>query len=119
DNSFTTIVLFFLLHEMPHEARLNTLNECLRILAPGGSLLITEYAALPKKHCLYRFLPFRWILTTLEPFLSAFWHEDLEAQLKDSAALNEKKISCISQQMIFSNFYRVLEFKVSQDNEKL
>ncbi|MDX8395079.1 MAG: methyltransferase domain-containing protein, partial [Mariprofundaceae bacterium] len=43
DNSFTTIVLFFLLHEMPREARLNTLNECLRILAPGGSLLITEY----------------------------------------------------------------------------
>ncbi|PJA32142.1 MAG: hypothetical protein CO187_05550, partial [Zetaproteobacteria bacterium CG_4_9_14_3_um_filter_53_7] len=31
-DSFSTIVLFFLLHEMPHAARCNTLSECMRTL---------------------------------------------------------------------------------------
>jgi len=77
NDTFHTIVLFFLLHEMPHKARVRTLTECMRILAPGGSLLITEYAPLPVRHWLYRFPFFRWILTKLEPFLDSFWHEDI------------------------------------------
>ena len=32
DDSFSTIVLFFLLHEMPQEARLNVLSECMRVI---------------------------------------------------------------------------------------
>jgi len=110
---FSTIILFFLLHEMPPEARLDTLSECMRTLKPGGSLLLTEYGALPKRHLLYRFLPFRWTLTTLEPFLGSFWKLDLEQLLKQLAAVHDKEITLESHKPIFYGFYRVMEFRVS------
>ncbi|MDQ6997808.1 MAG: rhodoquinone biosynthesis methyltransferase RquA [Mariprofundus sp.] len=112
NNVFHTVVLFFLLHEMPHEARVRTLSECMRVLAPGGSLLITEYAPQPVRHWLYR-LPFcRWILTSLEPFLDSLWHEDIEALLNESANPFDKRVEVISQHHIFFSFYSVTEYRV-------
>jgi len=111
-DSFSTIVLFFLLHEMPHAARCHTLSECMRTLQPGGALIMTEYAALPVKHWLYRFPLSRWIITRLEPFLDSFWHEDIEALLNKLAQPYGKCVKLISQQSIFASFYRVTEFKV-------
>jgi ubiquinone/menaquinone biosynthesis C-methylase UbiE len=110
---FSTTVLFFLLHEMPTEARRNTLSEAMRTLAPGGTLLITEYGPLPTGHWLYRFVPFRWLLTTLEPFLDGFWHDNLPALLNEIAALHGKSVCQSWNITIFSGFYRVTEFKVS------
>jgi len=110
DNAFDTIVLFFLLHEMPHSARERTLAECMRVLAPGGSLIITEYAHLPKRHWLYRFPLFRWTLTKLEPFLDSFWHEKLDTMLLSYAHRYQKRITCVSTQSLFHGFYRVCEF---------
>lgn len=112
ENSFSTIILFFLLHEMPPEARINTLSECMRTLEPGGTLLLTEYGARPRNHWLYCFLPFRWLLTTLEPFLGSFWKLDLEVLLHTLAAEHGKGITLTSNQPIFAGFYRVMEFKV-------
>jgi ubiquinone/menaquinone biosynthesis C-methylase UbiE len=112
-DSFSTIVLFFLLHEMPPEARINTLLECMRTIAPGGTLLLTEYGALPGHHLLYRFPPCRWLLTTLEPFLESFWKLDLEQQLSVLAANHGKQVHLSWKTSIFSGFYRVLEFKVT------
>ncbi|MBN4076641.1 rhodoquinone biosynthesis methyltransferase RquA [Mariprofundus ferrooxydans] len=111
-DSFSTIVLFFLLHEMPHAARCHTLSECMRTLEPGGALILTEYGALPVKHWLYRFPFSRWIITRLEPFLDSFWHEDIEALLDKLAQSYGKRVKLISQQSIFASFYRVTEFKV-------
>lgn len=111
-NSFSTVVLFFLLHEMPGQARRNTLDECMRILSPGGSLLLTEYGQLPRRHPLYRFLPSRWLITRLEPFLDGFWREDLPALLKEFAALHGKRVELVSQSQLFSGFYRVNELRV-------
>ena len=112
-DSFSTIVLFFLLHEMPAEARRNTLAECMRTLAPGGSLILTEYGSLPRHHLLYRFPPTRWLLTRLEPFLDGFWHEDLSTLLSEFAALHGKCVESYSHATAFSGFYRVTEFRVS------
>jgi len=112
-DSFSTIILFFLLHEMPPEARVNTLGECMRTLKPGGSLLLTEYGAKPVRHLLYRFPPFRWTLTKLEPFLGSFWELDLEARLHELAAKHGKAVELVSEESIFSGFYRVMEFKLS------
>jgi len=112
-NSFSTVVLFFLLHEMPAEARSNTLHECLRVLTPGGSLLLTEYGQLPRRHPLYRFAPSRWLMTRLEPFLDGFWHEELPVLLQECAAAQGKRVELASQTDVFSGFYRVMEFRVS------
>ena len=111
-DSFSTIVLFFLLHEMPAEARRNTLSECMRTLAPGGSLLLTEYGSLPRHHPLHRFAPSRWLLTRLEPFLDGFWHEDLPALLSEFAMLHGKRVELHAHTTTFSGFYRVSEFRV-------
>jgi len=113
-NSFSTIVLFFLLHEMPPEARRNTLAECMRVLGDGGVLLVTEYGALPKHHWLYRFLPIRWLTTQLEPFLESFWHEDIGALLNELGEAYEKEVRVTSHTDIFSAFYRVTEFTISK-----
>ena len=113
DSVFSTTVLFFLLHEMPAEARRNTLSEAMRTLAPGGTLLITEYGPLPTGHWLYRFAPFRWLLTTLEPFLDGFWHDNLPALLNEMASLHGKSVCQSWNSAIFSGFYHVSEFKVS------
>lgn len=112
-NSFSTIVLFFLLHEMPAEARRNTLSECMRILSHGGSLLMTEYGPLPKTHLLYRFPPSRWLITRLEPFLDGFWHEDVLSLLEELAASHGKCVEIVSHTTIFGAFYRVTELRIS------
>lgn len=112
-NVFSTVVLFFLLHEMPPEARAHTLSEAIRVLAPGGSLLITEYAELPRRHLLYRFFPTRWLTTKLEPFLNGFWHENMADVLQQQAIRQEKTITQLNHTAIFNNFYRVTSFKVS------
>ena len=115
-NSFSTIVLFFLLHEMPAEARRNTLSECIRILSHSGSLLMTEYGPLPESHLLYRFPPSRWLITRLEPFLDSFWHEDVLSLLEELAVLHGKQVEIVSHAPIFATFYRVSEFRISRTN---
>ena len=117
DDCFTTVVLFFLLHEMPEEARINVLSECMRVIPVGGALLVTEYAPLPTKHWLYRFAPSRWLTTRLEPFLEGFWHDDIAERLNTHGKGLGKKVRIESDERIFSNFYRVTEFKVQSLTE--
>ncbi len=112
DDSFTTVVLFFLLHEMPPEARINVLGECMRVIPAGGTLLVTEYAPLPTSHIIYRFPPSRWLITKLEPFLDSFWREDVGALLNEHGKAYGKMARTSSDERIFANFYRVTEFKV-------
>jgi len=113
DDSFSTVVLFFLLHEMPEEARINVLCECMRVIPAGGVLLVTEYAPLPINHILYRFAPIRWLTTTLEPFLDGFWRDDIGALLNEQGKSFGKQANLESDERIFANFYRVSEFKVA------
>ncbi len=115
DDSFTTVVLFFLLHEMPEEARINVLCECMRVIPAGGILLITEYAPRPGKHILYRFPPSRWLITTLEPFLGGFWNDDLASLLNRLGKGYGKKAITQSDQRFFADFYRVAEFRITAD----
>jgi len=113
DNAFDTIVLFFLLHEMPPEARRRTMAEAMRVLRPGGRILITEYAVLPERHVLYRFSPFRWLLEHLEPFLAGFWHEDMDDELRKAGRAHGKLVSHAGDEaLVFSAFYRVCEYRV-------
>jgi len=40
--SFQALTCVFLFHELPREARQNVLNECFRLLEPGGSLILAD-----------------------------------------------------------------------------
>tara|TARA_R110002110_G_scaffold59726_1_gene168692 strand:- start:179 stop:919 length:741 start_codon:yes stop_codon:yes gene_type:complete len=113
DDSFSTVVIFFLLHEMPEEARVNVLSECMRVIPTGGVLLVTEYAPLPTRHVLYRFPPSRWLITRLEPFLDGFWRDDIAGLLNVCGKVYRKKAVVESDERIFADFYRVTEFRIT------
>jgi ubiquinone/menaquinone biosynthesis C-methylase UbiE len=75
DESYDRAVLFFLLHEQPEHVRLRTIAEALRVVKPGGKLVIVDYAQ-PFKWNPMRYF-FRPILAVLEPFALDLWNSDL------------------------------------------
>ena len=91
----------------------NVLSECMRVIQPGGVLLITEYAPLPSKHLLYRIPASRWLICRLEPFLDGFWRDDIASMLNLYGKAHGKNAVTESDQRIFSEFYRVTEFRVA------
>ncbi|MBI5626443.1 MAG: class I SAM-dependent methyltransferase [Nitrosomonadales bacterium] len=115
DDAFDQVIVFFLFHEMPAEARHNTYAEIARVVRPDGSVLITEYAATPERHWLYRLLSFRWVLGHLEPFLPGFWREDVSAKLSEALQKQGKALVCEPQvEYCFAQFYRVMRFDLAQ-----
>jgi ubiquinone/menaquinone biosynthesis C-methylase UbiE len=75
DAQYDRIVLYFLLHEQPQQVRERTMREAMRVLKPGGKILIVDYGAPSKWHPLrYLMLPF---LGWLEPFAIAMWNNEL------------------------------------------
>src|SRR4029450_6836365 len=64
--SYDHVVLFFLMHEMPEDVRRRTLAEALRVLKPGGRLVIVDYHRPAATHPLRGVM--RWILRNFEPF---------------------------------------------------
>ncbi len=111
-NSFDTLVIFFLLHELPPDARHRALEETLRVLKPGGRLLLAEYGVNRGKHWLHRVTPLRRTIERLEPFLHNFWNSDLPAQLQDCAARHNKLLQPVGETALFGGFYRVIEYRV-------
>ncbi|MBI5430423.1 MAG: class I SAM-dependent methyltransferase [Nitrosomonadales bacterium] len=112
-DAFDQVIVFFLFHEMPAEARRNTYAEIARVVRPGGSVLITEYASTPQHHFLYRLVPFRWLLGRLEPFLPGFWREDVAGKLGEALYHKGKNLSGEpSVEYSFAQFYRIMHFRV-------
>ena len=75
DASFDRAILFFLLHEQPAETRRRTIAEALRVVKPGGRIVIVDYALPTRGHPL-RYL-MRPVLARLEPFALDLWREDI------------------------------------------
>lgn len=114
DNAFATVLIFFLLHELPPDARERSVSEAIRVLRPGGRFVITEYGYCPKKHLLWRLWPARITLQWLEPFLEGFWHVDLAAMLNQHAHRQGKVIQQVDEFYCFSGFYRVCTFELAK-----
>ncbi len=75
DAGYDTVVLFFLLHEMPEAVRARTVAEALRVVKPGGKVIFVDY------HRPHWANPFRYvmtpILTWLEPFAMDLWRREI------------------------------------------
>ncbi len=112
NNSFSTILIFFLMHEMPVEARQRTLMETIRVLQPGGRLIITEYAAEPQYHWIYRWRWLRKQLLHWEPFLQDFWREDISVLLHHEAKKFNKSLRQVACHLVFDKFYRVIVYEL-------
>lgn len=112
DGSFDTVLMFLLLHEMPPLARRKALREAVRVLRPGGRLVIAEYGEFKGRHLFHRFAPMRWVLTRAEPFLGGFWNESLERTLAECGAMVGRKAALDEQVDVFGGFYRVARYRV-------
>jgi ubiquinone/menaquinone biosynthesis C-methylase UbiE len=79
DASYDQVIVFFLLHEQPADARRETLSEAIRVTRPGGKIVIVDYHGPHPLHPLrYLFQP---ALRVLEPFAIDLWRHPINAWL--------------------------------------
>ncbi|MDR3524218.1 MAG: rhodoquinone biosynthesis methyltransferase RquA [Acetobacteraceae bacterium] len=75
-------LLFFLMHEQPADARARTLAEALRVVKPGGKVVIVDFARPRWWHPLrYVWLP---VLHQIEPFAADLWRGGVKSWLPES-----------------------------------
>jgi ubiquinone/menaquinone biosynthesis C-methylase UbiE len=73
--SYDRALLFFLLHEMPEAVRRATIAQTLRVVRPGGRVVIVDYHRPRRFNPLY--VPMAGILHTLEPFALDLWRREI------------------------------------------
>ena len=88
DASYERVVLFFLLHEMPEDVRRRTLAEALRVLKPGGQLVIVDYHRPSARHPLRPVMA--WILRTFEPFATDLWENEVAHWIDGRPAMSKR-----------------------------
>jgi ubiquinone/menaquinone biosynthesis C-methylase UbiE len=82
DASYDQALIFFLLHEQPAAVRQRTLHEAVRVVRPGGRIVIVDYHLPSRLHPL-RYL-FRPVLDFLEPFALDLWRNDIARWLPET-----------------------------------
>jgi len=102
DASYDRVLLFFLMHEQPRAVRIRTLKEACRIVKPGGTILVLDFAKPKWWHPLrYLWMP---ILGILEPFAPDIWdYEDVSAWLPHYLVQR-----IIYREKHFGSFYQLL-----------
>jgi len=87
DGSYDRAIVFFLLHEQPRHDRERTLCEVLRVVRPGGKIVIVDYA-LPRRWHPLRYL-WRPLLACLEPFALDLWRREIASWLPKGCTVGE------------------------------
>ena len=81
--TYDRALLFFLLHEQPTDVRRATLAEALRVVRPGGRIVVVDYHRPRRTH------PLRWpmlaIFRLLEPYALTFWKEEIDGWFRRQA----------------------------------
>lgn len=105
DGQFDTVLLFFLLHEQPDSEKFKTCAEALRVLKPGGRLLVVDYHQ-PKAWHPFRYL-LRPFLRVLEPFSLSLWGKSVCHWFPPHMQVREQQT-----QLFFGGLYQVTEIRV-------
>jgi len=100
DASYDRVIVFFLLHEQPRSWRERTLSEVLRVVKPGGKIVIVDYARPRWWHPLRYLFPF--VLPKLEPFALDLWREEITGWLSQSRA------TITHQRLFFGGLYQLV-----------
>lgn len=85
--SYDRALLFFLLHEQPEDVRRATLAEALRVVKPGGRIVIVDYHRPHGLNPLY--WPMVGVLRMLEPYALDLWQREIAEWLPADAAISQ------------------------------
>ncbi len=76
DACYDQVLLFFLLHEQPEHVRRATLAEAMRVVKPGGKIVIVDYHRPRRWHPMRPLM--RLVFRKLEPYAMDLWKHDVE-----------------------------------------
>lgn len=79
DASYDQVLLFFLLHEQPGSVRRATLAEAMRVVKPGGKIVIVDYHLPVPWHPLR--LLMKGVFRKLEPYAMDLWENEIAAYM--------------------------------------
>jgi ubiquinone/menaquinone biosynthesis C-methylase UbiE len=82
DADYDQVLLFFLLHEQPEAVRRATLAEALRVVKPGGKVVIVDYHRPAPWHPMRPLM--RLVFSKLEPYAMDMWEHSIEQFLPAS-----------------------------------
>lgn len=104
-HSYETVLLFFLLHEVPDEKKRKILEQSLQMVKPGGQILIVDYHK-PGILSPFRYL-MKLILTLLEPYACSLWEKEIAGLLPEGT-----KVRKITKQTFFTGLYQQVTIDV-------
>jgi ubiquinone/menaquinone biosynthesis C-methylase UbiE len=76
DARYDQVLLFFLLHEQPEAVRRGTLAEALRVVKPGGKVVIVDYHRPSRWHVMRPLM--RLVFRKLEPYAMDLWNHEIQ-----------------------------------------
>ncbi|MGV0025454.1 class I SAM-dependent methyltransferase [Phormidesmis priestleyi] len=116
DNYFHAITCVFLFHELPPQARQNVINECFRVVKPGGTFVICDSIQASDSPELAPLMD-GFATTFHEPYYRHYTTDDLVKRLQDAG------FSDISTQVHFMSKYLIAHKpaengQIHQDSEQ-
>jgi ubiquinone/menaquinone biosynthesis C-methylase UbiE len=81
DASYDQVLLFFLLHEQPRHVRTSTLAEAVRVVRPGGKIVVVDYHRPARWHPLRPLM--KAVFHRLEPFAMDLWTHQIKEFMQD------------------------------------
>ena len=99
--TYDRALVFFLLHEQPEHVRRATLAETLRVVRPGGRIVIVDYHR-PRKLNPLR-TPMIGVLRALEPFALDLWRHEITEWLPPAA-----KYAGVDKRTEFGDLYQIV-----------
>ena len=104
DASYDQVLLFFLLHEQPEAVRRGTLAEALRVVKPGGKVVIVDYHRPSRWHVMRPLM--RLVFRKLEPYAMDLWNHEIQdfipQRLKPTSMVKQTYFGGLYQKLVLT-----------------